>query len=62
MRTPLETMNRAALLSRVAALREHMTAAAFRALTDGREPDDLSEDALRFVIQAVERALAHDNV
>lgn len=57
-RPPLEALNRDALLLRIAALSKHLTAAALRALTEGREPAQLPDDELRHVIAAIEQTLS----
>ena len=57
MNPTLATMKRDGLLQRMARLRAHISAAALRALTEGREPEELPDEALRSVIAAIERGL-----
>jgi hypothetical protein len=50
-------MKRDGLLKRIASLRSHISDAALRALTEGREPEELTDENLRAVIGAIERGL-----
>jgi hypothetical protein len=57
MNRALANLNRDGLLRRLAILRAHISVAALRALTEGREPEELSDESLRSVIAAIERGL-----
>ena len=59
-RAPLVTMDRAALLQRIAKLREEVSATAIHALTEGRPPEELTDDGLRYLIAAIERAIPRE--